>query len=92
MPLYDYQCRKCEKIYEAFNSYEKRAKNKCRFCGGVSDMLPPAPSIHLFEPFDLDVGPMDTVRVEDKKQLKRACKKYGKYAPGYDILEHPKEV
>ena len=55
-------------------------------------MLPPTPKVHFFKPFNLDVSPVESVRVETKEQLKKACKKYGKYAPGYDILEHSKEV
>lgn len=51
-----------------------------------------APAIHSFKPFNLDVSPMESVRVKTKDELKQACKKYGKYAPGYGILEHSKEI
>lgn len=92
MPLYDYQCRKCDNVYEEFCSYKDRKRKKCKLCGGTMNMLFSAPNIHLFKPFSLDVSPMESIRVETKGELKRVCKEHGKYAPGYDILEHSKEM
>ena len=92
MPLYDYECRDCGDVREEFSSYEDRKRKSCALCGGIADMLPPTPKVHFFKPFNLDVSPVESVRVETKEQLKQACKKHGKYAPGYDILEHSKEV
>lgn len=92
MPLYDYECQECDKVHEEFRSYEDRHTKSSCACGGALNMLPPGPSIHLFNPFELDVSPTESVRVETKNELKIACKRYGKYAPGYDILEHTKEI
>lgn len=92
MPLYDYECRECGNVHEEFSSFDNRGRKKCRLCGSVADKLPPTTKVHLFKPFNFDVSPMESVKVETKGQLKRLCKEYGKYAPGYDILEHSKEI
>ncbi len=92
VPRYDYQCRKCDNVHEEFSSFECRKRKKCGLCGGIADMLPPAVSVHLFKPFNFDISPMESVEVDTKGQLKRLCREHGKYAPGYDILEHSKET
>ncbi len=92
MPRYDYKCRKCGVVRAEYNSYENRRTSKCGSCRGVSDMLPPAPNVHSFKSFNFDINPMDSVEVNTKGQLKRLCREHGKYAPGYDILEHSKEI
>ena len=94
VPRYSYQCRKCGRVRDLARPYENREELAiCPFpCGGDADKLPASPFIHLFKPFNFDISPMESVEVETKGQLKRLCKEHGKYAPGYDILEHSKEV
>jgi len=41
MPTYDYQCEKCEKIYEVFQSMNDKKLTKCpsKSCGGKVQRL-----------------------------------------------------
>ncbi len=90
---YSYQCRKCPYAHDMSRSYKSRNRlSICPHCGGTADKLPASPNLHLFKPFNFDISPMKSVEVDTKGQLKRLCKEHGKYAPGYDILEHSKET
>lgn len=35
MPTYEYQCKKCEAVFEAFQSMTDPPLNECRECGAV---------------------------------------------------------
>ena len=64
----------------------------CCGCGDITYKLPAAPNVNSFKSFNMDINPVDSVEIESKGQLKKVCKEHGKYAPGYDILEHSKEM
>ena len=34
MPIYEYKCKKCKKIIEAFQKITDPPLKKCEFCGG----------------------------------------------------------
>ena len=34
MPTYEYECKKCKKHFEAFQSMTDKPLKKCKFCGG----------------------------------------------------------
>ena len=34
MPIYEYQCKKCDKIFEEFHGVNDKAPEKCMECGG----------------------------------------------------------
>lgn len=34
MPIYEYQCKKCDKIFEEFHGANDKAPKNCRECGG----------------------------------------------------------
>ena len=93
MPRYDYQCRTCKRTHFLYRSIERRNEPApCVHCGKVADKMISSPAVHLFKPFNFDISPVESVEVNTKGQLKRLCKEHGKYAPGYDILEHSKET
>ena len=43
MPIYEYQCKKCGKIFEAFQRTDEKPIRNCQFCSGkVERILSPA--------------------------------------------------
>ena len=47
MPLYEYQCSKCEKIFEVLQKFADAPLKKHEGCGGKVQRLMSAPSFHL---------------------------------------------
>ncbi len=39
MPLYEYRCGSCEKVFEVIQSFSSRPKRKCEECGGALKKL-----------------------------------------------------
>ena len=47
MPLYDYQCEKCEHIVEVMHGVNDTGPARCERCGGPMRKLMSSPSIHF---------------------------------------------
>jgi len=47
MPIYEYKCRKCGKIYEMFQGITEPAATSCKFCRGPVNKLISQSSFHL---------------------------------------------
>jgi putative FmdB family regulatory protein len=47
MPIYEYKCRKCGKIYEMFQGITEPAATSCKFCRGPVNKLISRSSFHL---------------------------------------------
>jgi len=39
MPIYEYECQKCEKRFEYMQSFKDAPKKKCESCGGKLEKL-----------------------------------------------------
>jgi putative FmdB family regulatory protein len=52
MPIYEYQCRKCEKTWESYSSLTHDIMNEtCQECGGVGDRLYSVSHPKIFQVF-----------------------------------------
>lgn len=47
MPIYEYECRKCQAHTEVFQKVSDKPLVKCRKCGGRLDKILSAPAIHF---------------------------------------------
>lgn len=47
MPLYEYQCKKCGKVFEAMQKFSDEPLKKHEKCGGKLEKLMSAPAFHL---------------------------------------------
>jgi putative FmdB family regulatory protein len=47
MPIYEYKCRKCGKVYEMFQGITEPAATSCKFCKGSVNKLISRSSFHL---------------------------------------------
>lgn len=47
MPIYEYQCQKCEKVFEITQKITEAPKKKCPECSGKLEKLLSAPAFHL---------------------------------------------
>jgi len=52
MPRYDYTCKRCANVIEAFVSYEEREKPKKCVCGGKAVYTFPATAALGFQPYE----------------------------------------
>lgn len=80
MPLYDYQCKKCNCEFEEVQKIEDRYNVPCPKCGRKSDLLITCSKrdwfrVHINEDFD-----GTPIEVTSKKHLKELCKKHGVYS------------
>lgn len=39
MPIYEYRCRKCGEVFEAFQKITDQPLKQCKFCNGKVDQL-----------------------------------------------------
>lgn len=39
MPIYEYRCRKCGEVFEAFQKITDQPLRQCKFCNGKVDQL-----------------------------------------------------
>ena len=39
MPIYEYQCAKCKKVFEVFQKINDDPLNKCKFCKGKVEQI-----------------------------------------------------
>lgn len=77
MPLYDYECNSCKKVFEALAKADNSDAPVCESCGGSTRRLVSRATYHKFpEGFwpHLDI---DDIYVSSRKQLKRECEKRG---------------
>jgi putative FmdB family regulatory protein len=52
MPIYEYQCRKCDKTWESYSSLTHEIMNEtCQECGGMGDRLYSVSHPKIFQPF-----------------------------------------
>lgn len=68
MPLYDYSCKNCDTIFEAFNKVDSRETAKCSKCGEDCNMKLTAPRVAL-DPISGDF-PGATMQWERKRKEK----------------------
>ncbi|HLV00797.1 MAG TPA: FmdB family zinc ribbon protein [Acidobacteriota bacterium] len=47
MPLYEYQCRKCQKVFEIIQKFSDEELSECEDCGGELERLLSAPAIQF---------------------------------------------
>ncbi len=48
MPVYEYQCQKCKKIFEYLQSVDEEPKNECEECGGSLEKSFNRMTFHLY--------------------------------------------
>ena len=70
MPLYDYYCEKCDEVFEAMVSIDRRMNYPCPKCGTMSHMKMRAPRIGL-DPISGDF-PGATIKWERNRKQKMA--------------------
>jgi putative FmdB family regulatory protein len=47
MPLYEYQCKKCQHRFEKIQKFSDRPVKKCPECGGAVEQLLSAPAVQF---------------------------------------------
>ena len=47
MPLYEYQCKKCQKVFEIIQKFSDQELSECDDCGGELERLLSAPAIQF---------------------------------------------
>lgn len=47
MPIYEYQCKKCEKIFEELQGFNDKPLKKCSECGGKVERMISLSAFHL---------------------------------------------
>jgi putative FmdB family regulatory protein len=47
MPLYEYQCKKCQHTFEKIQSFSDKPIKKCPKCGGAVEKLLSAPAVQF---------------------------------------------
>jgi putative FmdB family regulatory protein len=50
MPMYDYFCEKCDKVFESYHPYIDDGQEDCPDCGTMSDRISTTDGIHLRKP------------------------------------------
>ncbi len=69
MPIYEYECKKCEGVFEIFQGFNDQPATKCEECGGKLKRLISLSSFHLKGSgwYETDYGKK---KVTEPKQLK----------------------
>ena len=80
MPVYQYKCKTCNKVFDAYATIEDRYKVKCN-CGGDVEIMIVTRSAHVWKPYWEENITHQPVLVESKKHLKELCKKH-------DVIAH----
>ena len=47
MPIYEYECKKCQNRSEVFQKFSDKAPTKCKKCGGKLERVASAPAIQF---------------------------------------------
>ncbi len=47
MPIYEYRCRDCERVFEALQRVAEDPLETCRHCGGSAKRIVSSPAIHF---------------------------------------------
>ena len=47
MPLYEYRCKECNKVFEVLQKLDAEPLNDCLYCGGSVEKLISAPSFRF---------------------------------------------
>lgn len=47
MPIYEYQCKKCERTFEELQGFNDKPLRKCRECGGKVERMISLSAFHL---------------------------------------------
>lgn len=47
MPIYEYHCKKCDRIFEELQGFNDKPLKKCRECGGKVERLISLSAFHL---------------------------------------------
>ena len=72
MPLYEYQCKKCNKLLQIYTSLDNIKKGvKCE-CGNMATRKYSLAGIHIFKPY---FNVMAGEQFNSKKDAKEKCKK-----------------
>lgn len=83
MPIYTYECKKCQAVFEAFNSIASRKQSQCPKCGENGDLTIGRPAaVHGFKLGWFEHIAHEPVYIKSKKHLKEECERRGCYAPG----------
>mgnify|MGYP002067901107 CR=1 FL=1 len=75
MPLYDFRCRKCEKVFEGFKKWDEPTP-KCK-CGGETHVLMNTKGRDWFQPHWNENIAEKPIYIESKKQYREECQKRG---------------
>ena len=69
MPIYEYQCQKCEGVFEILQGFNDKPARKCEECGGRLKRLISVSAFHLKGSgwYETDYGKK---KVSEPKQLK----------------------
>ena len=47
MPIYEYRCSACSKVFETLQRVSDEPLNQCRLCGGRASRIISSPAIHF---------------------------------------------
>lgn len=76
MPLHDYECTKCNTVFEHFCKINDLDKEVICKCGGVTKRIVTVQnSIDTFKPFWCDRISWNPIYIESRKHLAEECKK-----------------
>jgi len=74
MPTYEYQCRKCQRHHEAFQSITAKPLTKCPRCGGKLKRLISSGSGFLFKGSGFYITDYRSKRYQDAKKRDEQAK------------------
>jgi len=78
MPLYDFECKKCGKVFDEISTIEKRNKVKCK-CGGKTKILirELRNSLDPFKPYVLENGVDEPTLITSRQQRNELFREKG---------------
>lgn len=78
MPIYEYECSWCQKIFEEFHkSYEKAGRSWCPKCGNSAFKIPSVSAPRIFKQREFADGTKTPDHIRTHSQEKKWLKKEG---------------
>ena len=78
MPIYEYECSRCQKVFEEFHkAYEKSGRSWCPKCGNVAFKIPSVSAPQVYRPREFTDGTTVPPHIRTLKQEQKWLNKQG---------------